>query len=149
MTHRIPLGYWFPVILLCGLAVWAKLSCEWAVEPVDPAWSLLDTLRPDLRCNATWYSAPEHGRPTANGEIFDSTLLTCAIYGGFRKYAPYGSKLLVRNALNGKRVVVRVNDAMPAKWAKQGKMIDLSRAAAESLGTVAAGVFPVEAWRVE
>jgi rare lipoprotein A len=149
MPHRIPLGYWFPVILLCGLAIYFKPSCDRALEPVDPAWSRMDTLRPDMRCNATWYSHPEHGRPTASGEIFDSTLLTCAIYPGFRKYAPYGSRLLVRNALNGKRVVVRVNDAMPAKWAKQGKMIDLSRAAAESLGVVHQGVATVEAWRVE
>jgi rare lipoprotein A len=143
------LGAWALVLILSGLAIWYKPSCDRALEPADPAWSRLDTLRPDMRCNATWYSSPEHGRPTASGEPFDSTLLTCAIYGGFRKYAPYGSTLLVRNPTNGRRVMVRVNDAMPAKWAKQGKMIDLSRAAAESLGMVYRGVAPVEAWRVK
>ena len=122
---------------------------EAAQSPTATALDRIDTLRPDLRCNATYYSHPEHGRPTASGELFDSTALTCAIYPGFRKYAPYGSTLLVRNQINGRLVLVRVNDNMPVKWARQGKMLDLSKAAAESLGIVHQGVASVEAWRVK
>jgi len=45
-------------------------------------------------------------------------------------------------------VVVRITDAMPSRYAREGRMLDLSKAAAESLGMVRTGVFPVEAWKL-
>jgi rare lipoprotein A len=139
--------------IIIGCGIWLKTHqpktfSPTQLSPMQQAWAAIDTARPNMRCNATWYASPEHGRPTASGELFDSTALTCAIYPGFRKYAPYGSMLLVRNQMNGRLVLVLVNDAMPVKWARQGKMLDLSKAAAESLGIVHQGVAPVEAWRV-
>lgn len=101
-----------------------------------------------LECMASWYAYPEHGRKTASGEIFDSTALTCAIYRPYLRHAGgWGARLLVRNSYNGRCVVVRITDAMPSKYAKEGRMLDLSRAAACSLGFVEQGITAVECWR--
>jgi len=50
---------------------------------------------------------------------------------------PFGTRLKVRNLANGREVVVRVNDRGP--W-RGNRIIDLSRAAAQAIGLVAAGV---------
>lgn len=50
---------------------------------------------------------------------------------------PFGSKVRVENLRNGRSVVVRINDRGP--FAK-GRVIDVSRAAAEKLGMMRAGV---------
>jgi rare lipoprotein A len=53
---------------------------------------------------------------------------------------PLGTRLLVTNLRNGRTVKVRVNDRGPVA---AGRMIDLSYAAAEELGGVSDGLFPV------
>jgi rare lipoprotein A len=50
---------------------------------------------------------------------------------------PFGSKVKVANLDNGREVVVRINDRGPFS---KGRIIDVSRAAAEKLGMIAAGV---------
>lgn len=50
---------------------------------------------------------------------------------------PFGTRLTVRNLANGREVVVRVNDRGPVHGSR---IIDLSRAAAQAIGLVAAGV---------
>lgn len=74
--------------------------------------------------HATWYGGKFHGRRTASGEIFDTSKLTAA-----HKRLPLGTRVIVENPKNGKRVVVRINDRCP----KSG-VIDLSKAAADSIG---------------
>lgn len=87
---------------------------------------------------ASWYGAPFHGRRTANGEVYDMHRMTAA-----HKTMPLPSYAVVRNRRNGKQVVVRVNDRGPFK---DGRVIDLSRAAALKLGI--SGLASVEVRRL-
>ena len=80
----------------------------------------------------SWYGPRFHGRPTASGEIFDSGELTMA-----HPSLPFGSRVRVTNLANGREVIVRVNDRGPYV---QGRIADLSRAAAADLGMVRRGV---------
>jgi len=92
----------------------------------------------DQQGMASWYGPGLHGRRTANGERFDSSELTAA-----HPSLAFGTRVCVRSAVTGKSVVVRINDRGP--FAK-GRVIDLSRAAAEELGMVGLGIKPVELW---
>ena len=75
---------------------------------------------------ASWYGPGFHGRLTANGERFNTDELTAA-----HKTLPFGTKVQVTNAKTGKAVVVRINDRGPYA---HGRIIDLSKAAAQSIG---------------
>ncbi len=85
---------------------------------------------------ASWYGKRFDGRPTANSEIFDMHELSAA-----HKTLPLPSYVRVVNLNNDKSVVVRVNDRGPFV---EGRIIDLSYAAARKLGMVQDGVVPVE-----
>jgi rare lipoprotein A len=80
----------------------------------------------------SWYGPGFDGRKTASGEIFDMKKNTAA-----HLKLKFGTKVLVENPKNGKTVVVKVNDRGP--YAK-GRVMDLSRGAAEKLGTLLGGV---------
>jgi rare lipoprotein A len=84
---------------------------------------------------ASWYGTEFDGRPTASGEIFNSTLYTAA-----HPLLPFGTVLTVTNQHNGRKVNVRVNDRGPFVSAR---IIDLSRAAAEQLDMLVTGTAPV------
>ncbi len=75
---------------------------------------------------ASWYGPGFHGRPTANGEIFDARRYTAA-----HPTLPLPSLVEVTNLENGRKLVVRVNDRGPFR---PGRIIDLSEAAARALG---------------
>lgn len=75
---------------------------------------------------ASWYGPAFHGRPTANGEIFDMNALTAA-----HRTLPMPSMVRVTNLENGRAVVLRVNDRGPFA---HGRIIDVSRRAAQLLG---------------
>ena len=81
---------------------------------------------------ASWYGEKFQGRRTASGERFDMTAFTAA-----HPNLPFGTRVRVRNPLNGSEVTVRINDRGPFTG---GRIIDLSRAAAETIGLLAAGV---------
>jgi len=81
---------------------------------------------------ASWYGDQFHGRPTATGERFDMNALTAA-----HKTLPLPGLVEVTNLANGRRVVVRVNDRGPFV---DGRIIDLSRGAADALDLRRAGV---------
>lgn len=81
---------------------------------------------------ASWYGAQFNGRPTATGERFDMHALTAA-----HKTLPLPGLVEVTNLANGKRIVVRVNDRGPFA---EGRIIDLSRGAAEALDLLQRGV---------
>jgi rare lipoprotein A len=85
---------------------------------------------------ASWYGVGDGfaGQTTANGEIFDPYAYTAA-----HKTLPFDTKLEV--TYGGESVVVRINDRGPYI---QGRDIDLSYAAADEIGLVAAGSAPVE-----
>lgn len=81
---------------------------------------------------ASWYGDHFNGRPTATGEIFDMYALTAA-----HKTLPLPGLVEVTNLENGRRVVLRVNDRGPFV---DGRIIDLSRGAAQELGLIERGV---------
>ncbi len=89
---------------------------------------------------ASYYANRLHNRRTASGLLYDRDSLFCA-----HKKHPFGTKLLVKNIKNGKEVVVKVVDRGPFV---RGRVVDLSRAAADSLGFVKAGTAKVEMWIV-
>lgn len=80
---------------------------------------------------ASYYGDGFAGKPTASGEIFDPNLLTAA-----HKTLPLGTLVKVTEAVSGRSVVVRINDRGPFHG---DRAIDLSEAAAEQLGIIAAG----------
>lgn len=84
---------------------------------------------------ASWYGPNFHGKSTANGERFNQWALTAA-----HKTLPMPSIVRVTDLDTNKSVIVRVNDRGP--FAK-GRIIDLSRAAAEELGIRGKGVAEV------
>lgn len=76
---------------------------------------------------ASWY---EVGTRTANGERFNPNAMTAA-----HKTLPFGT--LVRVTFRGNSVVVRINDRGPFTG---GRIIDLSRGAADAIGLRSAGI---------
>jgi rare lipoprotein A len=80
---------------------------------------------------ASWYGPGFHGKKTANGERFNTHALTAA-----HKTLPFSTKLRVTNERTGKSVVVRINDRGPYA---HGRVIDLSKAAAEAVGILGVG----------
>ena len=81
---------------------------------------------------ASWYGAWHHGKVTANGEAFDMFAMTAA-----HKTIPLGTIVKVTRKDIGKSIVVRINDRGPYK---KRRIIDLSYAAASSLGMKRKGV---------
>lgn len=88
-----------------------------------------------LKGQASFYNDKLHGRETASGEKYDKFALTAA-----HKTLPFGTKVKVTNLWNGKSVVVKVNDRGPFK---EGRIIDVSKAAAIELQMIDAGVVDV------
>lgn len=85
---------------------------------------------------ASWYGDQFNGRPTASGERFDMQALTAA-----HKTLPLPGLVEVTNLANGRRIVARVNDRGPFV---EGRIIDLSRGAADALDLRRAGVGQVQ-----
>lgn len=84
---------------------------------------------------ASYYADKFHGRPTASGEKYNKKAFTAA-----HKTLPFGTKVRVTNLKNNKSVDVIINDRGPFK---AGRIIDLSRAAAEKIGLINDGVAKV------
>lgn len=97
-----------------------------AAAPVSAQSELLK-----LEAVASYYGAEFHGRLTANGETFNMNDLTAA-----HKTLAFGTLLEVTNLESGKKVIVRVNDRGPFV---EGRELDVSMAAAESLGMIKTG----------
>lgn len=82
-------------------------------------------------CTASWYGAAHHGKRMANGRPFNMHALTAA-------HPSWAFGTRVKVTYRGRSVVVTITDRGPAK--RTGRCIDLSRAAAERLGMIRAGV---------
>lgn len=78
--------------------------------------------------SASWYALTSK---TASGERMNPAAMTAA-----HRSLPFGSKMIVTNQRNGKSVVVRINDRGPFI---KGRVIDLSKAAAQKLGFIKSG----------
>ncbi len=88
------------------------------------------------RGEASWYGPGFAGRKTANGERYNPNGLTAA-----HKTLPLGTMVEVTNLDNEKSVVVRINDRGPYV---HGRIIDLSKGAAQKIGMMGSGTAPVE-----
>jgi rare lipoprotein A len=100
------------------------LALALLVAAVPPAFTLEEGL-------ASWYGGKFQGRQTSSGEIFDTNLLTAA-----HKSLPFGTVVKVTNLVNGLSTVVKINDRGPFV---EGRIIDLSRAAAEKIDMIGTG----------
>jgi len=82
--------------------------------------------------NASWYSS---GTRTADGERMNANALAAA-----HRFLPFGTHVRVDNLTNGRSVIVRINDRGPFI---RGRIIDLTRGAAEKIGMIHAGTAKV------
>ncbi|WP_236174394.1 septal ring lytic transglycosylase RlpA family protein [Pseudomonas pseudonitroreducens] len=80
---------------------------------------------------ASYYGKAHHGKRTASGERFNQNALTAA-----HRTLAFGTRVKVTNLDNGRSVVVRINDRGPYG---RGRIIDVSKAAAEQLNMLRSG----------
>ena len=80
---------------------------------------------------ASWYGPTFHGKHTANGEVYDENELTAA-----HRTLQMPSLVRVTNLENGRAIVVRINDRGPFT---KGRIIDVSKRAAQLLGFIGTG----------
>ena len=136
-------------ILMLGLALTASAK-DGAPVAIGPAASRKVAATPGRKLSAksrrwfqvglaSWYGAHFQGRTTAAGERFDMNLMTCA-----HPSLPMGTWLRVTNLKNRRTAFVRVNDRGPLV---EGRIVDLSYAAAQSLGLGGVGRVRLDAVR--
>ncbi len=85
---------------------------------------------------ASWYGPGFHGRLTASGEVYNQYDITAA-----HRTLAFGTRVLVTNLYTGQQVTVRINDRGPYSG---GRIIDLSRGAADQIGLTSSGVGTVQ-----
>src|SRR4051812_291747 len=116
----------------CGIALLAgacgRKKVRMVVPPPPPGTT--------ERGIASWYGNPYHGRPAADGEIYDMEQLVAA-----HRTLPFQTMVRVRNLMNDKTVDVRIIDRGPFV---ANRIIDLSRAAARSIEMLGPGIAQVE-----
>ena len=112
------------------------------VVPI-PGHPDLRVARSEIYGVASWYGDPFHGRRTSSGEVYDMDGMTAA-----HRTLPFHTVVRVHNLDNGKKVRVRLNDRGPFV---KGRIIDLSRAAAQEIDMVRPGTARVrlEILRIE
>jgi len=84
---------------------------------------------------ASWYGPGFHGQQTSSGEIYNENDTTAA-----HRTLPFDTVVRVIHTENGNSIKVRINDRGPYV---DGRIIDLSRSAAESLDMLDSGTAPV------
>jgi rare lipoprotein A (peptidoglycan hydrolase) len=135
-----------PVIAGPTLVAAASLPVSVAVQSTTPVFATPAKPVPVIakhsplriiRGLASWYGGVFNGRKTANGEKYDSNLLTAC-----QPNLPFGSIVRVINRSNKRSVVVRINDR--GDLVEEGRVIDLSKAAAEKLAMTGAGLAKVD-----
>jgi rare lipoprotein A len=115
------------------IALAAASGCSHRVVAITPAPAKIGATESGV---ASWYGVPYHGRRTASGEIYDMEQLTAA-----HRTLPFQTWVEVTDLDNGKRVSVRVTDRGPFA---QGRIIDLSLAAARKIEMVGPGTARVK-----
>lgn len=137
-------------VLLVGLALSASAR-DGSNSIKEPPASVKPNAQPDSKAAAhrprrwyqigiaSWYGSHFQGRTTAAGEPFDMNLMTCA-----HPTLPMGTWLRVTNLRNHRSAFVRVNDRGPVL---DGRIVDLSYAAARNLGLSGVGKVKLETVR--
>jgi rare lipoprotein A len=85
---------------------------------------------------ASWYEDNFHGWVSASGELYDMHALT-----GAHRTLPLGTVARITNVVNGKHVVIRINDRGPYV---NGRILDVSYAAAKQLGMLEVGISAIQ-----
>jgi len=85
---------------------------------------------------ASWYGGKFHGRSSADGSVFNKNKFTAA-----HKSLPFGTVVQVTNMYNGKKCIVKITDRGPFV---KGRIIDLSKVAANEIGMLSSGVSKVK-----
>lgn len=116
---------------LSNLVFLAIFICLFFIASALPAFARAHA----LEGKASWYGTSAHGRKTANGTVFDRDDFTAA-----HKTLPFGTVVRVYNLENGKNILVDITDRGPFK---KGRVVDVSRKAAEAVGLLSCGVAPV------
>jgi rare lipoprotein A len=154
------------MVLACGALLLAGCGSQQSQTPVNPAESTEDSavrlaraVEPGYKIGrpyriagqwynpkeqfdlvqsgvASWYGPGFHGRLTANGERYDMHAFTAA-----HRTLQLPSVVQVENLENGRSIIVRVNDRGPYI---DGRVIDLSRKAAEALDVHKKGLAKVQ-----
>jgi len=119
-------------ILCILLSNCAKKHHLTASVPATPNAQAPTQIRSGETGLASWYGRPYHGRAAANGEIYDMEKLTAA-----HRTLPFGTWVRVTNLSNDKSVEVRIIDRGPFV---DGRVIDLSHAAAQAIELIGPGV---------
>lgn len=130
-TKNAVIGGYLMQFCAVVIALVLSAACSW----VPKGEAQLDVGLKD-RGFASWYGEQFHGKQAANGELFDMEALTAA-----HRTLPLGSMVRVVNLANGKHVHVRINDRGPYV---NGRILDLSHAAAAHLGMVEGGLSVVQ-----
>lgn len=140
MSPRIPIPALFLLLSACAGGDYRPVSDT--VVRIGAPYRVRGTTytpaadpRYDMLGLASWYGS-ESGRRTANGERFRPGGVSAA-----HTTLPLPSYVEVTALDTGRRIVVRVNDRGP--FAGRGRILDLSRGAAEALGVRGTGVVPV------
>src|SRR5664279_90162 len=114
----------FPLVVFLLTACSSRPSAKTAAESTGGE-----------RGMASWYGKEFDGLPTASGETFRPEKISAA-----HRTLPLGTVVEVTNERNGRTVRVKINDRGPFV---AGRIVDLSKAAAAEIGSVADGVVPV------
>jgi rare lipoprotein A len=85
---------------------------------------------------ASWYGKKFHGKKTASGKLFNMHAPTAA-----HRFLPFGTLVKVINLQNHKEVIVKIVDRGPFN---PRRVIDLSHAAAKSIGLMKRGIAKVK-----
>jgi rare lipoprotein A len=121
---------------LAAFAIAALLTATACHKKVKPHVAIAPRIGATELGDASWYGYPYHGRRAANGEIYDMEKLTAA-----HRTLPFDTWVEVRNLTNEKMVTVRITDRGPFV---DGRIIDLSRAAARAIDLIGPGVARVQ-----
>jgi len=156
MNARTPLRLWLwagvPSVALAAVTILLFARTVEANTLLPQAYSTVPVAVPvtgvtpaslaPLRTNdplhgfASWYGGVFNGRKTASGEIYNMYGMTAC-----HPTLPFGSVVRVKNVRNKKTVVVRITDR---GYLYEGRVIDLSYAAAKQLGMIKPGLAPVD-----
>jgi peptidoglycan lytic transglycosylase len=113
-------------LLIAVYVVWQLLGSDTYADPWHSEKGL-----------ASHYGREFQGKKTANGERFSASDMTAA-----HRKLPLGTKVMVENLDTGEKTEVKITDRGPYADPKR-RIIDLSKAAADSIGLVEQGVGPV------
>jgi rare lipoprotein A len=119
------------IVLIVLAAIVASSGCRKKVKTAKPP-----RIGSTETGTASWYGHPYHGRRAANGEVYDMEKMTAA-----HRTLPFETWVRVKNLNNDKTVDVRIQDRGPFI---NGRIIDLSRAAAREIDMIGPGTAKVK-----